>query len=92
LSGLNAVVFDYEGLQFKREFYSPVYETPEQISSRLPDFRNQLFWSPNVKTSIQGKAEVNFYTSDQKGEYVVLVQGVNAEGRFGARLFTFTVR
>ena len=92
ISGLNAVVFDYEGLQFTREFYSPVYETPEQLASRLPDFRNVLFWSADIKTDTQGKAKIEFYTSDQKGRYTVVLQGMNAEGRFGQQILYFDVK
>jgi penicillin V acylase-like amidase (Ntn superfamily) len=69
-----------------------VYETPEQITSRLPDFRNQLFWAPELKTNGQGKAQLHFYTSDQKGDYIVVVQGLNAEGRSGVQRFRFTVQ
>jgi len=92
LSGLNAVVFDYEGLQFDREFYSPVYDSQDQINSRLPDFRNVLYWSPEIKTGPQGKTELNFYTSDLKGRYMVVVQGMTADGKTGSHFLTFTVK
>jgi hypothetical protein len=92
LSGLNAVVFDYEGLQFAREFYSPVYETQEQLTNRLPDFRDVLYWSHNVKTTLQGKSQINFYTSDLKGRYMVVLQGMDADGKTGRNFFTFDVK
>lgn len=92
LSGLNAVVFDYEGLQFDREFYSPIYDSEEQMRSRLPDFRNVLYWSPGIRTDPQGKADLNFYTSDLKGRHMVVVQGMNADGKTGSHSFTFTVK
>ena len=44
----HALVVDYEGLQMQRVFYSPAYDTESRINSRLPDFRNLLFWSPAV--------------------------------------------
>ncbi|MBK5271599.1 MAG: hypothetical protein JJE22_11370, partial [Bacteroidia bacterium] len=44
VSDAHSIVLDYEGLQYQREFYSPVYETQEQITSRIPDFRNVLYW------------------------------------------------
>ncbi|MBK5272747.1 MAG: hypothetical protein JJE22_17240, partial [Bacteroidia bacterium] len=88
----HSIVLDYEGLQYQREFYSPVYETQEQITSRIPDFRNVLYWSPDVKTNAQGKTEINFYTSDKKGKYVVVLQGMNAEGKVGEQVFSFEVK
>jgi len=83
---------EYEGLQYQREFYSPVYETQEQVSSRLPDFRNVLYWSPNVQTNTQGKTEFNFFTSDLKGKYVAIIQGVDRSGRVGEKSITFDVK
>ncbi|MBS1599917.1 MAG: hypothetical protein JST75_16945 [Bacteroidetes bacterium] len=87
----NTLVLEYEGLQMQREFYSPVYETEKQISSRIPDFRNLLYWSPNVKTDMHGKKQLNFYSSDQQGKYMVMIQGITADGKAGSQSFTFDV-
>jgi len=92
LSDLNAVILAYDGIQYQREFYSPVYENPEQLSSRIPDFRSVLYWSPNIHTDSQGKAEINFFTSDMKGKYFVVLQGINADGRVGENFISFEVK
>jgi hypothetical protein len=86
-----AVILDYEGLQLKREFYSPVYKTEQQALSRLPDFRNLLYWSPNVQTDGSGQTTVEFYTSDMKGKYVAVLQGMDEAGYAGSYYFTFDV-
>lgn len=86
-----AVILDYEGLQLKREFYSPVYKTEQQALSRLPDFRNLLYWCPNVQTDNSGQANVEFYTSDMKGKYVAVLQGMDEAGYAGSYYFTFDV-
>lgn len=83
-----AVVLDYEGMQLQREFYSPVYETAAQVGSRLPDFRNLLFWSPNLET----KGQVNFYTSDVSGKYIGVIQGLSKAGVPGSKYFHFEVK
>lgn len=87
-----AVVLDYEGLQAERKFYSPVYDTEQQRSSRLPDFRNALFWQPDTYTDAAGKNSSSFYTSDQPGTYLGIVQGITPTGECGSRVFTFEVR
>lgn len=87
-----AVILDYDGLQLQREFYSPAYETAEQKASRLPDFRNLLYWSPDVHTDQQGKANVSFFTSDLKGKYVAVLQGIDADGNSGSYSFMFEVK
>jgi hypothetical protein len=86
-----AVILDYEGLQLKRNFYSPVYKTDQQAGSRLPDFRSLLYWEPDVQTDASGKATVEFYTSDLKGKYVAVLQGMDDAGYAGSYYFTFDV-
>ena len=84
------VVVDYEGLQLHREFYSPVYDSETQISARVPDFRNLLYWSPSVIAN--GKGAVSFYTSDQRGKYLGVIQGITDKGAAGSQYFTFSVK
>jgi hypothetical protein len=78
-----ALVLEYEGLQLQREFYSPVYETTAQQNSRVPDFRDLLYWSPQIRPDDFGKSHIRFYTSDRLGKYLVFIQGINANGRSG---------
>jgi hypothetical protein len=87
----NALIVDYAGMQLQREFYSPVYETPAQLGSRLPDMRNLLFWDPAVKT-LKGSAMRSFYTADIAGTYIAVVQGLSANGLGGTAFTTFTVK
>lgn len=86
-----ATVIDYEGLQSEREFYMPIYDTPEKTASRIPDFRNLLYWSPDIVTA-KGKKQVEVYTSDTKGRFVAIVQGLTADGRSGTGMVQFEVR
>ena len=87
-----AVAIDYEGLQAARVFYSPVYDSEEKRSSHLPDFRNLLYWAPNLHTNTTGNAGVNFYTGDLPGRYVAIVQGLTKDGTPGYGLAYFNVQ
>ncbi|MFD0940180.1 hypothetical protein [Pedobacter boryungensis] len=87
----HAIVLDYEGMQLQREFYMPVYDNAEQKNSRLPDFRNVLYWSPNLTTNVKGVGQFSFYTSDQPGTYIGVIQGMTNEGLAGSKTFTFEV-
>jgi hypothetical protein len=87
-----SVVIDYEGMQLEREFYAPVYETAQQAGSRVPDFRNTLLWKPQLDFGKGEKAVVEFYTSDQKGHYMVVVEGLDNEGNAAAARFPFEVK
>ena len=87
-----ALVLSYEGVQGKREFYAPRYDSAAQLKSRVPDFRNHLYWNPQVVTSTDSKQTLNFYTSDQAGTYRVVVQGITDKGVAGSKMVTFEVK
>ncbi len=71
-----AINLDYEGLQIKREFYSPDYSSERQRQSRIPDLRTTLFWSSDITTN----QKIRFYTGDNKGKYIAVVQGLDSNG------------
>jgi hypothetical protein len=87
----NALVVEYEGLQQQREFYSPAYSSREEQDSHMPDFRNVLYWAPQVRTGPDGKAQLNFYTSDLTGKFAVVIQGISSEGLPGKTVTLFDV-
>ncbi|MFI5160885.1 MAG: hypothetical protein ACHQHN_06385 [Sphingobacteriales bacterium] len=88
----HAVVLDYEGLQLQRVFYSPAYDSDKAAASRVPDFRNVLYWAPTVNTGAQGAKQLSFYTSDQEGQYIGVIQGLTADGQAGSQYFKFDVK
>jgi hypothetical protein len=87
-----AVAIDYEGLQLQREFYAPKYENQKARSSRLPDQRTLLQWSPKLKLNSNGNAKVEFYTSDVEGDFIAVVEGISADGIPGSGFFKFSVK
>jgi hypothetical protein len=88
----HSTVIDYDGLQRQREFYSPVYDTKQQLESRLPDFRKLLYWSPDIQTNEKGEQEIVFYSSDLPGKFIIVVQGISKDGKTGSSLFEFSVK
>ena len=88
----NATVLEYEAIQMQREFYSPSYDDENARQSRLPDYRNVLYWSPRIVTGTEGKSRFNFFTSDVPGKFVVWVQGITQDGVPGSTITTFEVR
>lgn len=87
----HAVIMDYDGLEIQRQFYSPAYDNDAAVNSRIPDFRDVLYWAPYITTQTQGKNNLSFYTSDKTGEYIGIIQGLTANGTAGSSSFTFTV-
>ncbi len=88
-----SLVLEYDGLQLEREFYYPKYDNLVAVNSRLPDFRDVLYWSPDVKTDGKtGKTAASFYTSDLPGTYAVVIQGITATGKTGSKTFLVNVK
>lgn len=84
------VKLDYDGLQLQREFYAPRYD--QNPTSRLPDARTLLYWNPDLKTNAQGKAQIDFSTSDQAGTYLIDVNGLTTQGVAGSQQLLFIVK
>jgi hypothetical protein len=87
----NSLVVEYDGLQQQREFYSPKYGSKEAEESHMPDFRNVLYWAPQITTGSDGKSQLSFYSSDLKGKFAVVIQGMTAEGLPGKTVTQFEV-
>ncbi|HEX8507069.1 MAG TPA: hypothetical protein VF630_17025 [Hymenobacter sp.] len=86
------LVQEYEGVQRQREFYAPRYDTPDAAKSRLPDLRNLLYWNPEIITTGAQSQTLEFYTGDQAGRYLVVVQGLAATGLAGSSSFVLDVK
>jgi hypothetical protein len=83
-------VFSFEGFQSSREFYAPQYSVTDR-GSRVPDFRNVLHWVPEIITTTTGNTQIRFFTSDAKGRFIGVFQGLSDEGMSGTHVFTFDV-
>ncbi len=88
----HTIVMDYDGLQLERKFYSPVYDSDQQINSTIPDFRNVLYWNPKVDTDPQGQNKFSFYTGDKSGHYIGVIEGLAQGGEAGSQYFYFEVK
>ena len=62
-------------------FVSPDYSSEEMKEIRIPDYRNTLYWNPSVKPGKDGKARVEFWSSDNKSDYLLKIQGITQEGK-----------
>lgn len=88
----NATVVDYEGLQLKREFYSPAYNDQDSTLESIPDFRTTLYWNPDVKVKNGAPVNISFYSGDLKGNYIVVLEGLSGQGVCGEAVTRFSVK
>jgi hypothetical protein len=69
-----AIIFPFQGIYQAREFYKPDYDNN---NSKIPDNRTTIYWNPEIKTDLTGKAKVSFSNSDLKGEALIRISGVS---------------
>ena len=67
-------------IQSDRIYYFPDYSTDGFKLKRVPDYRLQLYWNPNVKVDKDQSSTIDFYTSDVTGEFEIIVEGFSSEG------------
>jgi TonB-dependent SusC/RagA subfamily outer membrane receptor len=83
--------YNPKGFYKGREFYSQNYSDPA-INSTISDLRTTIYWNPNVISDTTGKASVEFYNSDGKGNYKAIVEGINIDGSIGRQIFRYSVK
>ena len=88
----HAVRLVYRVTESTSDFLAPDYTDLLKRKSRIPDFRNLLYWNPSVLTDSQGKASFSFWTSDIRCDYEIVVEGISEEGRIFSSAKVFTVR
>lgn len=61
-----------------KKIYNKVKYESGSDNARIPDFRNQLLWNPDVKLNTD--AETSFYTSDLSGTFEIRLEGFTKNG------------
>ncbi|MDX2445377.1 MAG: hypothetical protein QNK30_16395 [Bacteroidales bacterium] len=82
----------YNTLSRESIFISPDYSTDTLKNSRIPDFRNTLYWNPELNTDKDGSAQFTLYTSDETSEYTILIEGISPDGQTGTVSKVFSTK
>jgi hypothetical protein len=83
------IIITVNGFKPPAQFYSPRY-TPETIRDPRPDYRPTLYWEPEISLK-NGKADIEFYTSDELAYYTVILEGISRKGKICHATATFRV-
>lgn len=70
----------HQGLEPSSLYYFPNYDVRGEELSRIPDYRDQLYWEPQVIASPKNPYMLEFYTSDTTGEFEVVLSGFYENG------------
>lgn len=76
-----AVFSEYQTLTPSPQFNEMTYDKEiDEKTRRIPDFRNLLYWNPQLK--IEGDdVAFHFFTSDRKGKYDIIIRGITPDGK-----------
>jgi len=84
------VTLNPKGYSVSREFYSPKYDGV--TAHPRPDLRSTIYWNPQVVSDKNGLAKFEFYNADEPATYRVVIEGIDAMGHIGRKVFTYTVK
>jgi hypothetical protein len=87
-----AVILPYRVVDKPSTITFPDYSDEKTRFSRTPDLRNTLYWNPSVKTNTNGEAEIEFWTSDLPGVYIIRIEGISGTGEKVSMHKSFTVK
>jgi hypothetical protein len=79
----------FTGLNKLREIN---YTDENDLKSRKADYRNTLYWNPEIVTGENGESTISFYTSDEKGEFLITIEGVGENGDTGSKQMVLEVK
>jgi len=88
----DALVIEYEGVQPQKQYYFPEYQSSFEKRTTTPDFRNVLYWNPEVSLDGNVNSTIEFYTSDYVNEYEFRVDGISKNGKAFSKIIFFTVQ
>lgn len=83
-----AVKAEQAKFQRSREFYAPTYQSSQPIRERS-DFRNTVFWEPNLTVDRTGTTTVTFYNNDAVSSFRATVEGIGQQGFLGRQEYTY---
>ena len=76
--GVNGAQLPIVKPEAKKNYYVQTYN--DGSFNRIPDYRNLLFWQPNIVLEGSG-ADFQFYTSDLSGTFKIIVDGFTTYGK-----------
>ncbi|MRH99417.1 hypothetical protein GH721_02630 [Kriegella sp. EG-1] len=73
-----------------KEFYSPKYNITTK-QEKQPDLRSLVHWEPHIRTDSYGKAHIDFFNNDVKGEYIIIIEAISDNGKIGYQELNYKI-
>ncbi|RZK50850.1 MAG: TonB-dependent receptor [Pedobacter sp.] len=78
-----------KGFLIPKEFYSPNYSETKDTAF---DNRTTVYWNPSIYTDEKGNFNFNYFNTDEKGLYRMVLEGINANGEMLRKVFHYQVK
>jgi alpha-2-macroglobulin-like protein len=65
-----------------RQFPTKKYDKEQQPVTRT-DFRNTIYWNPNIEVGFSGKKTIEFFASDDITSFRAIAEGIGNDGSLG---------
>ena len=79
-----------KGYYKARTFYSPRYDKAG-VNKQLADLRTTIYWNPDVRLDRDGRATLEYFNAGAKGNYRVVVEGIDTDGNIGRQVYRYRV-
>jgi hypothetical protein len=63
-----------------QSFTKPKHYIPADINKHIPDVRQVLLWDPEIRLRNKENKQIEFYTADLQGNYLISVKGITSNG------------
>ncbi len=91
LGSPNVVTLTPMGYPKGKEFYVPKYAVAKP-SIESPDLRTTIYWNPVIITDkATGKASFDFSNADGRGNYRVVIEGIDIDGNLAHYVYHYRV-
>jgi hypothetical protein len=77
-----------KGYAKAKVFYSPRYDGPKVPKT---DLRSTVYWNPSLQTDKNGTASFEYFNTDRKGNYRVVIEGIDYAGHIGRQVYRYKV-
>ena len=83
------LTYKFNGFYKGRDFYSPEYSPRKAVT--MADNRRTIYWNPGIMNGADGKALFDYLNAGSKGNYRVVIEGIDGEGRLGRQVYRYKV-
>ncbi|MDB5001563.1 MAG: hypothetical protein JWR76_2640 [Mucilaginibacter sp.] len=90
ITGRGIKVLYPKGYLKARTFYSPQYDKSGE-NKQLADLRTTIFWKPDVLTGNNGKTSFEYFNAGTKGNYRVVIEGIDSDGNIGRQVLRYKI-